>query len=128
MSVSPILQISELVEAQSGKDVTLNTAIEALEQVQSVLVIPSTGGTSALTAAQCLAGVLVLTGTLTSALTIEVQAAMIKSFIVIDQTVWGSYSVSFKAGSGGTPVALPTATTSYVVWNNAGTIEVYPLT
>ena len=96
MSLSPILAVTQLITAQSNKDVTVNDAIRALERSRAFISKSVAGtGTIVLTPDEARHGVIEATGALTGNRTIEVPTGMTNSVVILNNTT-GAFTLDAK--------------------------------
>lgn len=107
MSTSANLGLTHLSENQAQAYVLVNEAIEALDSGVGYLSKSVAGGagTTTLTAAEAMYGVLELTGALTGNRTVRVPAGLSNALVVINNTT-GAYTVDLDY-NGGTAVRIP---------------------
>src|SRR5579862_6437465 len=99
MSTTPNLDITEMEQSQSSKEVTYNTAIGVLDTFAGPSSQAIVNGTNTLTEAQAQAALLVLTGALTATATVVIPATLGKLTLVTNQTT-GGQTVNVKIGTG----------------------------
>lgn len=107
MSLSPHLAITQMTASQSGKDVTVNDHLKAVEKGRGYLSLSVAGGAGAttLTADQARYGILELTGALTGNRTIRIPVGFDHALVVINNTT-GAYTVDVDYNAG-TAVRIP---------------------
>lgn len=107
MAVTTNLAITLLEQAQAQKEVTANAAITDLDQAKGFFVKGSlTGGTVNLTTDEAQNGVISLTGTLTSNLTVVVPTGVSKYVLFINNTT-GAFTTQVRMTAGGTLFTVP---------------------
>lgn len=115
MADTPNLGAVYVEEAQGSKEVTINEGFDKFDEYAGANSLTVTGGTYNATEDEAGGGIIVLTGTLVSNLTLVLPDTLSKRAIVIDRTS-GAFTKQAKIGSGGTLRTIP----------RAGAIAIWP--
>lgn len=106
MSLSPIYAVTQMTQSQSGKDVTVNDHLKALEKIAGYLAKSVTGtGIVTLTADEARYGVLELTGSLSGNRTVRIPSGFDHAIVVLNNTT-GAYTLDVDYNAG-TAVRIP---------------------
>ncbi len=102
---TPNLDLTLIQQSQANKEITANTALTVLDTFAGISTVAIAAGANNLTEAQCQAGLLVLTGTLTGNASVVLPSTLAKRTDVLNLCT-GGYVVT-ASNYGGT--ALPCA-------------------
>jgi hypothetical protein len=108
MALTPNAQITELDQAQSQKEISINAALLLLDANTGELDVTLVNGTNNLTSTQVSFGIIDLKGALTGTATAVVPAAFGKAILFRNDTT-GGFTVNVQYGAG-SPVVAPLAT------------------
>ena len=128
MSNTNSLAIEEMVQSQSGKDITFNEAINILDVAHGALNKVVTTGTYTLTADEYRCGVIRLTGSLLANVIIKFPLLMEKMTFFINNTVAGGFTITLQKGTSGVSALLPAAGRRLVWYDDSTGMNVESLT
>ncbi len=101
MPNTPNLDLTPLQAAQSSKEITVNQALTDIDNFSGFISIGIVNGSQTLTESQCKAGLIVLTGALTTAATVIIPTPLLKITWVINMSTGGQAVTVQNSGFGG---------------------------
>ena len=113
MSTTNLL-VTEVQEAQSSKEVTINDGFAAFDRLPGVLTVTDTGGTVVLDTEESQHGTIRATGNLASPLIIELLEGMNGGGRWVINDTDGAETLNVRFGAGGTPVEVAPGAMTFV--------------
>jgi hypothetical protein len=115
MADSPALGFTYIESAQSQKEVSINEALDSVDDHVEPVDVAIIAGANVVSASNYAHGVIRLTGALGAGATVELPDTLSKNWLVINATT-GGQTVQAKVGSGGTLRTI-TANEAILIWD-----------